>query len=263
MRTLDIHRTSVPRAVRPQWLTSIGRRRNDSAVDGGSSPQASLRDMHPPGAETEDELSATRAGTRRALLVTAERMFGDLGIDAVSLLAIAREAGQGNKNAVQYHFGSKEGLIRAIIRARADRIEQRRAELLVEAGAAGQLSDVGTLVEAMFLPVIDQVDADGRYTFARFLLQFLNHPGFPEVIPGPMELVRNQAVPNQLRALLGRALPHLTPELVEWRVLMQLRLLVSCLVEAEKANTSLAPPTRPQLVRDTLSMVTAGLSAAA
>ncbi|MDT3442920.1 helix-turn-helix domain-containing protein [Pseudofrankia sp. BMG5.37] len=218
------------------------------------------------GADAEDDLSVARTGgaTRQALLVTAERMFGDLGIDAVSLLAIVREAGLGNKNAIQYHFGSKEGLIKAIIRSRAERIEQRRAELLVDAAAAGRLSDVGTLVEAMFLPVADQVDAAGQYTFARFLLQFLNHPGFPEAIPGPMEVLENQPVTSQLKVLLHRVLPHLTPELIDWRVMMELRLLVSCLVGHEKANEQLGVSfTREQLVQESLNMVAAGLAAPA
>jgi AcrR family transcriptional regulator len=217
-------------------------------------------DPHPDG-----EAFYGRAGiaTRTALLVTAERMFGDLGIDAVSLLAIVREAGQGNKNAVQYHFGSKEGLVSAILVSRSEQIERRRAELLVGAGAAGLLADVPTLVGAMYRPVIEQVDRDGRYTFARFLVQYLNYPGFPEEITRPPDIARReQTVTNQLKVLLERAIPHLTAELVEWRVLMQLRLLVACLVESEKARErGAAGMTRHEVVRDTLQMVTAALSA--
>jgi AcrR family transcriptional regulator len=214
---------------------------------------------------SNEEALYGRAGTatRMGLLVTAERMFGDLGIDAVSLLAIVREAGQGNKNAVQYHFGGKEGLVSAILVSRSERIERRRAELLVEAGAAGRLDDVPTLVNAMYRPVIEQVGEDGRCTFARFLVQYLNYPGVQDEITRPLDIARRQqAVTNQLKELIQRALPHLSLELVEWRILMQLRLLVACLVESEKAREhGTSALSSEGVVRDALSMVTAGLSA--
>jgi len=221
--------------------------------------------MRQPVPRPEDAL-APRAGeaTRQALLAAAERMFGEQGIDAVSLLAIARAAGQGNKNAVQYHFGSKGGLIRAILRSRADAIERRRAELTVAAGAEGKLDDVPTLVRAMYLPVIEQVDGEGRFTFARFLLQFMNHPGSQDVLIGPAEIERDNTVTEQIRFLMQRALPHLTLEVVEWRVFMLLRLMLTCLVAHEDAVLrGTATMTRDEVVRQTLSMVTAGLSAPA
>src|SRR6516164_5553468 len=119
---------------------------------------------------------AVRIGeaTRSALINAGELLYGTHGIDAVSLSAIVREAGLGNKYAVQYHFRGRDGLLLAILHNRSGLIEQRRGELLVEAGAAGGLEDVPTLVRALFLPVIEQTSADGRFTFARFLLQYLN-----------------------------------------------------------------------------------------
>jgi AcrR family transcriptional regulator len=212
----------------------------------------------------DDELARAGEATRSALLITAERLFGTYGIDAVSLLAIVRESGQGNKNAVQYHFGSKDGLIRAIVRSRSVKIEQRRAELVVEAGAAGRLDDLSVLVEAMYLPVIEQVNGAGRFTFARFLLQYLNHPGFPDQMAAPSDIVANQPVTGQLRTLLSRALPHLSLEMVEWRVMMQLRLLLTCLVEHENyEQRGIAPMNREDTIRDSLAMVAAGMGAPA
>src|SRR6516165_9572513 len=98
-----------------------------------------------PADERPDLLRSGAATTRMALIATAERLFGAHGIDAVSLLTVVREAGQGNKNAVQYHFGSKEGLLLAILRNRADLIDRRRGELLVEAGAGNTLDAIPSL----------------------------------------------------------------------------------------------------------------------
>ncbi|MGH9896848.1 MAG: helix-turn-helix domain-containing protein, partial [bacterium] len=44
--------------------------------------------------------------TERRLLLAAERLFADRGIDAVSLRAIMAAAGT-NVASVHYHFGSK------------------------------------------------------------------------------------------------------------------------------------------------------------
>src|SRR3546814_19686067 len=60
------------------------------------------------------------------ILQAAEDCFGEHGIDAVSLRQIAIAAGQGNTAAVQYHFGSKEGLLEAIFQHRLPAIHQRR-----------------------------------------------------------------------------------------------------------------------------------------
>jgi AcrR family transcriptional regulator len=52
---------------------------------------------------------------RRQLLDTALRLFAAQGIAAVSLREIRLAAKQRNAGALHYHFGSKEGLLRALL----------------------------------------------------------------------------------------------------------------------------------------------------
>ena len=52
--------------------------------------------------------------TREHLLDVAERLYGDLGVGNVSLRQIRLAAKQGNTAAVQYHFGDRDGVVRAI-----------------------------------------------------------------------------------------------------------------------------------------------------
>ena len=47
--------------------------------------------------------------TRELLLNTAERLFAEHGVAAVSNRQICEAAGQGNNYAIGYHFGSREG----------------------------------------------------------------------------------------------------------------------------------------------------------
>ena len=56
----------------------------------------------------------------------AERLFTRDGVDGVSLRQIAVEAGLRNPASVQYHFGSKEALLRAVVELRLPPINERR-----------------------------------------------------------------------------------------------------------------------------------------
>ena len=55
--------------------------------------------------------------TRESLLDAAESLFAEHGIQASSLRMITQRAGA-NLAAVHYHFGSKEGLVRAVFSRR-------------------------------------------------------------------------------------------------------------------------------------------------
>ncbi|HEX5746632.1 MAG TPA: helix-turn-helix domain-containing protein [Archangium sp.] len=70
--------------------------------------------------------------TRELLLVTAERLFAEHGVEAVSNRQVSEAAGQSNNFAVGYHFGTKEELVVAIVRRHYEPIERRRSEMLAE-----------------------------------------------------------------------------------------------------------------------------------
>ncbi|MGV9880318.1 TetR family transcriptional regulator [Streptomyces sp. NPDC003006] len=73
--------------------------------------------------------------TREKLLRAAEEVFAAQGVDGAQLRDIVRLAGQSNPSAVQYHFGSRGGLLDAVMAARQERTERvlatelERAEL--------------------------------------------------------------------------------------------------------------------------------------
>src|SRR5215471_15954094 len=70
--------------------------------------------------------------TRERLIRTAERLFAQRGIDAVSLRQIVAAAGMRMSTAVAYHFGDKAGLIRSIIADRTSSEDDARRALLDE-----------------------------------------------------------------------------------------------------------------------------------
>lgn len=96
--------------------------------------------------------------TRRQIVDAAEALFVEHGVGNVTLLDIARAAGQKNRNAPQYHFGDKDGLINAVLDKHSDLISARR-KVMVEALAHKLDPSLRELVEAYVLPVAMHVES--------------------------------------------------------------------------------------------------------
>jgi AcrR family transcriptional regulator len=107
------------------------------------------------------------------MILAAEILFAREGIDGVSLRRIASAAGQGNHHAVQYHFGSRDGLVQAIFDYRMAQMDARRLRMFEVAEAQGRLEDGRTLAEIIFIPQLDLIDSFGDYSYAHFLCQYL------------------------------------------------------------------------------------------
>ena len=98
--------------------------------------------------------------TKEQILLAAERMIADHGVDGVSMRQIATAIGSGNNSAVLYHFGSKEKLVEAIFEHRLPRLRERRAELIAERVP----SDLRGWLECQIVAVLEQSDlADSNY----------------------------------------------------------------------------------------------------
>lgn len=61
--------------------------------------------------------------TRERLILAAEQLFATRGVDGAQLRDIVALAGQANPSAVQYHFGSREHLLLALMAERQQRVE--------------------------------------------------------------------------------------------------------------------------------------------
>lgn len=91
--------------------------------------------------------------TRQALIDTATRHFAEIGIDKASLLEINRAAGQRNRGAVHYHFGSREALLAAVLEQQVDFFAPREKEMLER--ALQRPGDLSAAVLAAIRPVVE------------------------------------------------------------------------------------------------------------
>ena len=89
--------------------------------------------------------------TRRKLLDAAADAFAEHGVHNASLLDITRQAGQRNRGALHYHFGSRDGVLCAVLEEHVDFLARREGELLARAGD-GPSGAVAAVVEAIVRP---------------------------------------------------------------------------------------------------------------
>jgi AcrR family transcriptional regulator len=115
-------------------------------------------------------------GDARTLLVdAAERLFGERGIDGVSLREVGAAAGQRNTSAALYHFGSKDALVDAVFDRRMASVNADRLARLAALDETDRGHDPVALVEAFVEPFFAVVGAGTAY--ARFCAQVLAEPG--------------------------------------------------------------------------------------
>jgi len=114
--------------------------------------------------------------TRDQIIRAAEELFAARGIDGVSLREINRAAGQSNTGAVQYHFGDRDGLVRALIDKHRRDTEPRRHALLDQYEEAGE-HDLRALAAALVSPMAAKLnDADGGRASLRISSEFYSRP---------------------------------------------------------------------------------------
>src|ERR1700749_54198 len=110
-------------------------------------------------------------GARR-LMIMAERLYGQHGLDGISLRQLVLAAGQGNKDAVQHHFGSKVGLLQAVSEMRLPVLEAGSLKMLEGAHRDGDLS-VERMFGALLTPLSTQLSGQDLQHYARFSLSLM------------------------------------------------------------------------------------------
>jgi len=164
--------------------------------------------------EMKTDLSVDPTRIEERILDVAERLFAENGIKETSVRAITTAA-DANLAAVNYHFGSKEGLIRAVIARRVDPLNVERLSLLdsyeVETGDAAL--PLESILHAFFAPSIHHC---------------LQHPHFMRLagrmVSEPDKELHRAFISHfekvflRFKSALARALPNLPEKELLWRM---------------------------------------------
>jgi AcrR family transcriptional regulator len=197
-------------------------------------------------------------GGELALLLAAERLFAENGISGVSLRQVVHAAGQKNMSAAHYHFGSRDGLLRAVLSLRMSSINSLRTELLARVPAIPHGQDLRFYVEAFVLPLAEQLTPrlEGNYCL-RFLEQYRHLPTDYQLLvqlePSAFEMGKN------IKHLLG----YLPLRIVEMRLKNSWSMVVSTLaaVEDQMAAGAIDQQDLGLIAADLIDSMTGALSA--
>jgi AcrR family transcriptional regulator len=114
--------------------------------------------------------------TRRKMIEAAEMEFADHGFDGASVRQIALRADV-PVALINYHFGSKEGLYRAIFEMRAPMIvDQRIAGLRLAEMESDPERKVEMIVKAVLVPNLHMRSTEKNSSYARILAREVSDP---------------------------------------------------------------------------------------
>jgi AcrR family transcriptional regulator len=157
--------------------------------------------------------------TKKRILDSAEKLFTQQGFYATSLRMLTKEAGV-NLAAVNYHFGSKEELIKAVIGRRMLPLNKMRLERLQNikdsASAEGQPPDIKEILLAFIEPTFEfRKSGSGAQDFISMISRAFSDPR-----DTVRKLFLNMVEPvfQLLFELLCEALPSLPKNIVYWRL---------------------------------------------
>ena len=139
-------------------------------------------------------------------MLAAEALIAEHGIRTVTIRQIVRAAGQRNESALQYHFGSLQGLIDTLREERNTELQARRTAMLEEL-LAGPEPSLRGLCEVMARPAFDLARQDAG--FRRYLIAFSHEVIFAETSELEVLDRRTGATGRHLGRLLRSVLPHL------------------------------------------------------
>lgn len=167
------------------------------------------------------------------LILVAERLFGQQGIDNVSLRQIVSAAGQANNYAVQHHFGSKEGLIQAIYDHGQLALEPGRQRHLAAVHAEADYR-ANRLVAAIFLPILETLSERESDMYAYFVLQLLHRQRvLDKKVYGTSVSVAENVTPtvSELNGLLRKSFPKMPEDVFRMRYRLAAETFLSGLTE--------------------------------
>jgi AcrR family transcriptional regulator len=210
--------------------------------------------------------SAKTLDTSTRILNAAELLFVEHGFDGTSMRQITAAA-QVNIAAVNYYFGSKDGLYQAVFERRAEPFARISLAKLAELEAADAVQAPEAIAKTFIAAALEMGTnpEHGGLVFVKLLARSYIEPNpvLKEKIPQ-----RYGDLTRRYQAALERALPHLSASEVAWRF----HFMTSAMFNAFAGNhvlrlfmtQAMVNSRDPQLVADMLlPFIAAGLSSPA
>jgi AcrR family transcriptional regulator len=188
--------------------------------------------------------------TKERLLREAERLFARRGLYQVTVREITEAAEQRNVSALNYHFGSREGLLDAILVRHGDPTDVARGELLAGIGRDAPSRE---LVAALVVPYASHLSRPDGRDYLRIVAQLsARFSTWREPAPGTGPYLR------EILGLLEERTPGLAAPVRRERVVEMIMLMTVAmaerarLIESHKREPELDEPTFVENLTDVL-----------
>lgn len=205
--------------------------------------------------------------TKTRLLDAAESLFSMHGFSNTSMRAITTQA-SANLAAANYHFGTKEALLSAVLDRRLLPLNQQRSEridqVLAAADAASSQPASADLLRAFIEPTMAfRCDESGSSDFVNIIGRSLTSA---DPVVRDLFIERVRPLLNKLHQSLCLALPQIPAELIFIRLFFAMGAMGHCIcfsgiASIFKSHKSCNPEDKESLTDNLLAFVTAGLEA--
>ena len=181
-----------------------------------------------------------------------------------SLIEVTRRAGQRNRAALRYHFGSREAVLCAVLERHVEFLAHREGELLAKALQAPD-DDVGAVVEAIVRPAAELATSGWRGRACLVIVAELAGED-PARFSPELESVLARTGGNEVYAVLAARIPDVPADLVDERFSLITTFILRAVADRARALERHKRPARPQLdeeafVENLVAMAAAAVSA--
>lgn len=151
--------------------------------------------------------------TRYRLLDAAEQLFSERGFDGVSMRDIA-SASRVTLALANYHFGTKDGLFRAVIERRVPEVSSKRRAALgkVPPEATGREA-ISAVLDALARPWVEMRGQPGGMAYTRLIAR---EAGDPVEASRGIVATHLDPIAREFIAAMVRALPGVSRRRIEW-----------------------------------------------
>ncbi|MDF2829670.1 MAG: transcriptional regulator, tetR family [Mycobacterium sp.] len=202
------------------------------------------------------------SATKDQLLDSAAKAFARDGVFNASLIDITRQAGQRNRAALRYHFGSRDGILCAVIDRHADFLARRESDLLAVARREEGLAPV---VEALVRPAAELADSGWRGRCCLLIIAELTGEDSAQ-FGEELQAVLARTGGNDVFALLVERTGEITDALRTERFSLMVMFILRAIADRARLLERRSRDGRPQLghepfVQNLVAMATAAMTA--
>jgi AcrR family transcriptional regulator len=198
------------------------------------------------------------------LIDEAARAFADEGVYAASLIEITRRAGQRNRGALHYHFGSRSGVLCAVLERHVGFLAQREGELLQVAMTRPD-DDVKSVVEAIVRPATELAESGWRGRCFLVILAELVEDD-PESLDRNVSEVLARTGGYEVYSLLEKRMAQVSPDVRVERVSLATGFILRAVADRARALGRRTRKGRAQLdqeafIENLVTMIASAMSA--